>query len=74
MNSEEPFENAHKVEFATFDQKMTEELFDRRVFGEIDEIVNVEKKGEWTRQCGTRWGLRILDESSVETRVFKGRG
>jgi hypothetical protein len=74
MNSEEPFDNAHKVDFATFGQKTTEELFDRRVFGEIDEIVNVETKGEWTRRCGTRWGLRILDESSVETRVFKGRG
>jgi hypothetical protein len=53
---------------------MTEELFDHRVLGEIDEILNIETKGKWTRQCGTRWVLRILDESSVETRVFKGRG
>jgi hypothetical protein len=46
MNSDEPFGNAHKVDFATFGQKRTEELFDRRVFREIDEIVNVETKGE----------------------------
>jgi hypothetical protein len=46
MNSKEPFNNAHKVEFATSGQKMTEKLFDSRVFGEIDEIVNLETKGE----------------------------
>ncbi len=73
-NFEEPFNNAHKVDFATFSQKPTEKLFDSRVFGEIDEIVNVETKGEWTRQIGTRWGLWILDKPSVETRIFKGRG
>jgi hypothetical protein len=74
MNSGEPFNNAHKVDFARFGQKMTEKLFDSRVFGEIDEIVNVETKGEWTRRFGTRWGLWILDKPSVETRIFKGRG
>jgi hypothetical protein len=46
MNSKEPFGNAHKVNFATFSQKTTEKLFNCRVFGEIDEIVNVETKGE----------------------------
>jgi hypothetical protein len=40
MNSEEPFDNAHKINFATFGQKTTEKLFDSRVVGEIDEIVN----------------------------------
>jgi hypothetical protein len=74
MNSEEPFNNAYKVDFATFGQKTTEKLFDSRIFGEIDEIINVETKGEWTRQFGTRWGLTILDKPSVKTRIFKGRG
>ncbi len=46
MNTQEPFNNTHKVYLAMFHKKTTEESFNLRIFGEVDKVVNVETKGE----------------------------
>ncbi len=44
MDAEEPLDNPHEIHFELFSQQMIEEGFDGRVFGEIDEVINVETK------------------------------
>jgi hypothetical protein len=47
MNTEEPFNNTHKVQLAMLGKKTTEESFNCRVFGEIDKVVDIETEGQW---------------------------
>jgi hypothetical protein len=71
MNTEEPFNNTHKVHLAMFHKKMTEESFNLRIFGEVNKVVDVETKGE-RRRCDCRQRIRgVMYKSCTETQVFK---
>jgi hypothetical protein len=45
MNTKKPFNNSHEINLATFSKKTTEEGFNRRIFQEIDKVVNVNPEG-----------------------------
>ena len=46
MNSKEPLNNTHEIDFASLSQQTAEQSFDGRIFGKVHEVVNVETKGE----------------------------
>jgi hypothetical protein len=46
MNSKEPLNNTHEIDFASLSQQMAEQSFDGRIFGKVHEVVNVETEGE----------------------------
>jgi hypothetical protein len=46
MNSKEPLNNTHEIDFASLSQQTAEQSFDGRIFGKVHEVVNVETEGE----------------------------
>ena len=74
MNAKKPLHYAHEVDFAAFGQQTAEESFDRRILGEVDEVIDIETKSErWGRFLGGRV-RRIPNEAGVEARIFERRG
>jgi hypothetical protein len=45
MNTKTPFDNTHIINLATVTKKTIEERFDRKIFQEIDKVVNLHPKG-----------------------------
>jgi hypothetical protein len=72
MNPKKPLHNTHKINFATFTKKTAKEGLNCRVFGEIDEVINVQSKQERMFQG---WGvglMRIADKSREGAQIFEG--
>ncbi len=46
VNAKKPFDDAHEINCAVLGQQTTEQSFNRGIFGEIYEVINVETKGE----------------------------
>ncbi len=46
MNAKKPFDDAHEINFASLGQQVAEQSFNRGIFREVYEVVNVETKGE----------------------------
>jgi hypothetical protein len=65
VNTEEPGDYAHKIDFAALSEKSTEKSFHLRIFQKVDKIIGINPKGEWiSRLCGQRVG-RIDNETQV---------
>jgi hypothetical protein len=46
MNSKEPLNNTHEIDFASLSQQTAEQSFDRRIFRKVHEVANLETEGE----------------------------
>ena len=45
VDAKEPIDDTHEVNFAAFREKTTEESFCSRIFGEVNEVVDVQTQG-----------------------------
>ena len=70
MDTQEPFNQTHKVNLNLCLQKAFEERFHPRVFGEVDKVINIEPN----RQGGRRsWSGRVVwipNKTGVEARIM----
>jgi hypothetical protein len=74
MIAKEPFNNTHKVHLATLGGKTKEESFNRRIFRELDKVIDVETKGQ-RHQCDNRQRIQgVKYKSCIETQVLKQWG
>jgi hypothetical protein len=46
VNTQEPFNHSHEIDFASFTQKTTEESLNSRVFREVNKVIDIETKGK----------------------------
>jgi hypothetical protein len=69
MDTQEPFNQTHKVNLNLCLQKVFEERFHLRVFGEIDKVVNIEPNRQGGRRSSGRV-VRVPNETGVEARIM----
>ncbi len=61
--TKKPFNHSHEIHCNLFLEKMLELSLYRRIFWEVDEIVNVQAKSEWNRWWGIRGVGRVNHEA-----------
>ncbi len=74
MDSEEPFDNPHEIDFATLAKKATKQFLNSGIFGDVDEVINVEAQGEWFVKNIVVRVVGITYKACEETRIFEGGG
>jgi hypothetical protein len=45
VDAKEPIDDTHEVNFAAFQEETTEESFCSRIFGEVNEVLDVQTQG-----------------------------
>ena len=73
VDAQEPVENTHEVNFAPLSKELTKEIFNCRIFWEINKVVNVETQGGRNVRFGTKWIGGILNETRIEAWIFQWR-
>jgi hypothetical protein len=70
MDTQEPFNQTHKVNLNLSLQKAFKERFHLRVFGEIDKVVNIKPNGQGGRRSWSGRVVWIPNETGVEARIM----